>query len=101
MQLCNFTDEELERMVADRSKGVDYTHGDETVRATQLAIGGAFQELLDRRRADALHAKTGVAMKLAIAHIEMLRGHALDQDRPLAVACLDMQLAVLKEFDQP
>jgi hypothetical protein len=101
MRLCEFTDEELERMIADRKKGVDYTHGDETVRSTQLAIAGVFEELLDRRRADALQTRTGAAMKLAIAHIEMLREHAVEKDKPLAVACLDTQLKLLKEFDQP
>jgi len=101
MQICDITNEELERMIADRRKGVDYTHGDETVRATQLAIAGIFQELLDRRIAAARQTSAAIAMKLAIAHIEMLRQHAVEKERPLSVACLDTQLQLLKEFDQP
>jgi hypothetical protein len=100
MKRCIFTNDELQRMIADRISSVD-AHSQPDVRSTNLAIADAFQELLDRRLdAEALK-KSGVAIKLAIAHVSMLRDQAVSNKMTASAACLDMQLELLKKFDLP
>lgn len=101
MRQCNFTNDELRRMISDRFSSVNQ-HSQPDVRSTNLAIADAFQELLDRRLdAEAMKKSgvAGVAMKLAVAHISMLRDHAIDKNMTASAACLESQLELLKKFD--
>jgi hypothetical protein len=98
MKLCVFTNDELKQMVSDRIHGVS-KHSDENVRSTNLAIADAFQELLDRRLEAEAMKKSGVAMKLAVAHVSMLRDKAVENKMTASAACLDMQLELLKQYD--
>jgi predicted ABC-class ATPase len=98
MRQCLLTNEELQRMIADRISSVD-AHSQPDVRSTNLAIADAFQELLARRLDAEAMKKSGVALKLAMAHVSMLRDHAVDKKMTASAACLEMQLELLKQFD--
>jgi hypothetical protein len=99
MKECIFTNDELRRMVADRVQSVLHAGTNPDVKTTNLAIADAFQELLDRRLEAEAMKKSGVAMKLAVAHVSMLRDQAISKNMAASAACLDMQLELLKQYD--
>lgn len=98
MKACIFTNDELRRMVADRISSVN-AHSQPDVKTTNLAIADAFQELLDRRLEAETMKKSGAAMKLAVAHVSMLRDQAISSNMTASAACLDMQLELLRKYD--
>lgn len=102
MRLADFTDDELDLMgnqclerAARASK-----YGLAEVAKVQTARATVFHELADRRREDAARRRTVPAIKLAIAHVEMLRDSATANNQQAAIACLDMQIELLKEYDK-
>jgi hypothetical protein len=99
MRLSEFSDQELEKM-GDNCVKRSTCPGPDSVKATQLARASVYYELLDRRREDAQRVRSAPAIKLAIDHVEMLRDTAIANKQTAAVACLDMQLSLLKEFDR-
>lgn len=103
MRLCEFTDDELELLGSQclerASRASKYALTE--VAAVQTARAAVFHELLDRRREDAARKRTVPAIKLAIAHVETLRDSARANNQQAAIACLDMQLELLKEYDKP
>lgn len=101
MRISDLTDEALEQIAADHTKAAAWNGVDQRRKDTALAYAGALHELLDRRRAAELRTRTAPAIKLAIAHVEVLRKQAIASGSPAAQACLDMQLSLLKEYDKP
>jgi len=101
MHLSSSTDAQLEQLATDCDKRASRAaqYGLPGVAESMEARASIIRELLDHRREDARRARIVPAIKLAIAHTEVLRDSAVANGQPASVACLEMQLSLLKEFD--